>query len=449
MAESTRRTFLGSTLAGAAGLALLPSKLSLAAPASQKLAVLGGTPVRKAPFPTWPIIEKNDRAAWADVLAQREWCRLTDHGPLYVKHFEEKYAEMTGAKRCLATSSGTTALVTSLNALDVAPGDEVIVPPYTFVATINAIFLQHALPVYVDTDRKTFQIDADKIEAAITPQTRCILPVHLGGNPVHMDKILDIAKRHNLKVLEDACQAHLAEWKGKKVGTLGDLGCFSFQASKNLNSGEGGAILGNDADLMQICENFHNNGHGMGADFRNDAINGCNHRMTEFQGALLGAQVTRLKAQTETRTANADYLNSHLKEIPGISPAEMYDGVTRNAYHLYMFRYDAGQFAGLPREKFLKALHAEGVPCSAGYTPLNKEPFMETTLTSRAFKKIYTEKELYSLRERNNCPENDKLCNEEAVWLEQTVLLGTRTDMEQIAEAVRKIQSQAGELARG
>jgi perosamine synthetase len=448
MADSTRRTFLGSTLAGAAGLALVSPKLSFAAPASQKLAVLGGTPVRKAPFPAWPIIDKTDRSNWANVLEQKEWCRLTDRGPLYVKHFEDTYAEMTGAKRCLATSSGTTALVTSLNAIDIGPGDEVIVPPYTFVATINAVFLQHALPVYVDTDRKTFQIDPDKIEAAITPQTRCILPVHLGGNPVHMDKILDIAKRHNLRVLEDACQAHLAEWKGKKVGTIGDLGCFSFQASKNLNSGEGGCILGNDSDLMQVCESFHNNGHPMGGDFRQDSINGSNHRMTEFQGAILGGQITRLKAQTETRTANGNYLNSHLKEIPGISPAEMYDGVTRNAYHLYMFRYDSAQFAGLAREKFLKALQAEGVPCSAGYTPLNKEPFMDATLNSRAFKKIYTEKERASLRERNNCPENDKLCNEEAVWLEQTMLLAGRTDMEQIAEAIRKIQSQASELAK-
>lgn len=448
MADSTRREFLGSSLAGAAALALLPAKTSFAASSSSKLAVLGGTPVRKAPFPAWPIVEKNDRAAWADVLEQREWCRLTTHGPLYVHHFEEKFAEMTGAGRCLATSSGTTALVTSLNALDVGPGDEVIVPPYTFVATINAVLLQHALPIYVDTDRKTFQIDAEKIEAAITPQTRCLLPVHLGGNPVNVDKILALAKTHKLKFLEDACQAHLAEWRGKKVGTLGDLGCFSFQASKNLNSGEGGAILGNDSELMQVCESFHNNGHLMSSAFTRDAINGSNHRMTEFQGALLGAQMTRLKAQTDARTANGDYLNSHLKEIPGIYPAEMYDGATRNAYHLYMFRYDRSHFADLPREKFLQALQAEGVPCSAGYTPLNKEEFMDNTLNSRAFKRIYTEKELASVKERNQCPENDKLCNEEAVWLEQTMLLAGRSDMEQVAEAIRKIQSQASELVR-
>jgi dTDP-4-amino-4,6-dideoxygalactose transaminase len=447
MANSTRRDFLGSTLAGAAGLALLPSQMSFASAATQKLAVNGGAPVRSKPFPGWPIVENNDRAAWEDVLKQGEWCRLTSRGPQYVKHFEEKFAAMTGAKRCLASSSGTTALVTSLNALDIGPGDEVIVPPYTFVATINAVLLQHALPVYVDTDRKTFQIDADKIEAAITPQTRCILPVHLGGNPVDLDKIMALAKKHNLRLLEDACQAHLAEWRGKKVGTLGDLGCFSFQASKNLNSGEGGAILGNDPALMDICESFHNNGHPMSSAFTSDYINGSNHRMTEFQGALLGTQMTRLEAQSATRTQNANYLTTMLKEVPGIAPAEMYPGATRNSYHLYMFRYDAAHFAGAPREKFVKALNAEGVPCSSGYTPLNKEPFMKNTLASRAFKRIYSEKELSDLEARNQCPENDKLCNEEAVWLEQTEMLAMRADMDQIVEAVRKIQANASTLA--
>jgi dTDP-4-amino-4,6-dideoxygalactose transaminase len=315
------------------------------------------------------------------------------------------------------------------------------------VATINAVLLQHALPVYVDTDRKTFQIDANKIEAAITPRTRCILPVHLGGNPVDLDKILAIGKKHNLRVLEDACQAHLAEWRGKKVGTLGDLGCFSFQASKNLNSGEGGAILGNDSSLMDICESFHNNGHPMSSAFTSDYINGSNHRMTEFQGALLGTQMTRLEAQSAARTQNANYLTTMLKEVAGISPAEMYEGATRNSYHLYMFRYDPSHFAGASREKFIKALNAEGVPCSSGYTPLNKEPFMKNTLSSRAFKRIYSEKELADVQERNQCPENDKLCAEEAVWLEQTEFLGSRGDMDQIAEAVRKIQTHASELA--
>ena len=414
---------------------------------AEELAVLGGKPVRSTPFPGWPIVAGNDTAAWEAVLRKGEWCRLSAPETGYVGQFEKAWAEMTGAQRCLATSSGTTALLTALNAMDIGPGDEVIVPPYTFVATINVVFLQHALPVYVDTDRRTFQIDAEKIEAAITPRTKCILPVHLGGNPVNLDRILAVAQKHGVRVLEDACQAHLAEWRGKKVGTLGDLGCFSFQASKNLNCGEGGAILGNNPELMNLCETFHNNGHMMSDAYTHDVINGSNHRLTEFQGALLGAQLTRVKAQAEARTVNADYLTKMLGEIPGIHPADKYEGTTRNAYHLYMLRYNPAEFAELARAKFIHALNAEGIPCSGGYTPLNKEGFMKATLSSRAFKRIYSEQERKDYEERNYCPENDKLCTE-AVWFDQTMLLGSRNDMEQIAEAVRKIRLQAASLVR-
>ena len=212
---------------------------------------------------------------------------------------------MLGAKGCVATASGTTALFTSLNALGVGPGDEVIVPPYTFVATINVVMLQFAIPVFVDTDRQTFQIDATKIESAITPRTKVILPVHLGGSPANMDSILEVAKKHKLAVLEDACQAHLAEWRQRKVSTIGDLGCFSFQASKNLNSGEGGAILGNNEELLERCRSFQNNGRGTrGAGFQ-FVRNGSNHRITEFQATLLSEQLTRLESQAKTREQNA------------------------------------------------------------------------------------------------------------------------------------------------
>ena len=193
------------------------------------------------------------------VLRSGKWNRLDGD---CARQFEETWAATLGAKHCLATANGTSALIISLNALGVGPGDEVIVPPYTFVATINAVLMQHAIPVFVDTDPETFQIDARKIEAAITERTRCILPVHLGGSPADMDTILEIGRKHNLPVVEDACQAHLAEWRHRKVSTLGALGCFSFQASKNLNSGEGGAILTNDTDLYNVCQSFHNNGRG-------------------------------------------------------------------------------------------------------------------------------------------------------------------------------------------
>jgi len=446
MKRKSRREFFSTAAAGAAALAATGrAGLFSASPrATETLAVLGGAPVRTKPFPSWPVVKENDEKSWADVLRIGRWCRLDGS---YATRFEKAWAEALGAKYCLATASGTTALLTSLNALDIAPGDEVLVPPYTFVATVNVVFMQHALPVFVDTDRETFQMDAGKLEAAITPRTRCILPVHLGGSPADLDTILAVAKAHNLTVLEDACQAHLAEWKHQKVSTIGDLGCFSFQASKNLNSGEGGAILTNNQELIERCRSFYNNGRGAGTYWASYVRNGCNHRMTEFQAALLLAQMSRLQAQSELRTQNAEYLTRQLREIPGITPARMYEGTTRNAYHLYMFRYDASRFQGLPRERFLKALEAEGIPCSYGYTPLNKEPFVENTLKSRGFQKIYTEQELASYRERNHCPENDRLCGE-AVWMYQTMLLGTKQDMDQIAEAIRKIQKSAGELAR-
>jgi dTDP-4-amino-4,6-dideoxygalactose transaminase len=307
----------------------------------------------------------------------------------------------------------------------VQAGDEVIVPPYTFVATINAVLAMHALPVFVDTDPRTFQIDAKKIEAAISPRTVAIVPVHLGGNVADLDAVTAVAAKHRVPVLEDACQAHLAEWKGKKVGTFGTFGCYSFQASKNLNSGEGGAVLTNDSAMIERCYAFHNNGRGRstpGYDF-SYRDRGLNLRLTEFQGALLMAQMTRLAKQTDTREKNAAYLTKQLKEIPGIAPAEQYGGCTRNAYHLYMFRYDAAKFAGLQRAQFLKAMQAEGIPASGGYSPLNKEPLLDTALSSRGFKRAFDEKTLQQWRERNHCPANDRLCAE-AVWLTQTMLLG-------------------------
>jgi dTDP-4-amino-4,6-dideoxygalactose transaminase len=321
------------------------------------------------------------------------------------------------------------------------------VPPYTFVATVNAVLMHHALPVFVDSDPETFQIDARKLEPAITERTRCIIPVHLGGSSADMDSITAIAANRKIPVLEDACQAHLAEWRGRKVSTLGDLGCFSFQASKNLNSGEGGAILTSNDELFEQCKSFQNNGRGTSTAGFSYVRNGANLRMTEFQAALLLQQMTRLDEQSRIREGNAAYLTDLLKAIPGITPAQMYDGCTRNAYHLYMFRYDRTQFQGLARSRFLEALHAEGIPASGGYQPLDKEPFLKNTLESRGFQAVYGQKRLLDYLEKTNCPANNELC-EVAVWLTQTMLLGPRSDMDQIAAAVRKVHKNGAKLAR-
>jgi dTDP-4-amino-4,6-dideoxygalactose transaminase len=444
--KRSRRHFLKAVgVAGAfSGLTAQTAMFRASSTANGRPALIGGTPVRSQPFPSWPVITAKDEQTWMEVFQTKRWNCLNG---TYVDQFEKTWAARLGAKECLATSSGTSALVTSVNALDIGPGDEVIVSPYTFVATINAVLLQHALPVFVDSDRETFQIDARKIESAITARTRCILPVHLGGASVDLDTILSIAKKRQVPVLEDACQSHLAEWRGRKLGTWGDLGCFSFQASKNLNSGEGGAIVSNNEALLEVARSFHNQGRAAPNAGFAWARNGDNRRLTEFQGALLLAQLERVEEQSRTRETNAAYLTKLLSEIPGIRPARMIEGCTRNAYHLYMFRYDSTRFSELPRQRFLKALQAEGVPCSGGYSPLNKEPFLEQTLNSRAFRYIYTEKEIKALQDRNHCPENDKLC-QEGVWFTQNMLLGNKQDMEQIAEAVRKVQKQSALLVR-
>lgn len=439
-----RRRFIARSVAAAA--VVTEARRTAIAAAGDKPAVLGGAPVRRQPFPSWPISDEQEEKALLSVLRSGKWNRGTGQ---VVNRFEENYSKLMGSQFCLATANGTSALLVTLNTMGVSAGDDVIVAPYTFVATINAILQVGALPVFVGSDRESFQIDARKIEAAITPRTVAIMPVHLGGNVADLDAILAVASRRGIPVIEDACQAHLAEWRGRKVGTYGKAGCFSFQASKNLNSGEGGAILTNDPELVERLYTFHNNSRGRataGSDFsyRNK---GLNLRLTEFQAALLLSQMNRLANQTRIREQNAAYLTGMLKEIPGIAPAKMYPGCTRNAYHLYMFRYDSEQFASLPRAKFMKAMRAEGVAVSGGYSPLNKEPFILNTLDMRGFRRIYGEQERKTWVDRNHCPENDKLCDE-AVWLTQTMLLGPKSDMDTIARAIRKIQAHAAEIAK-
>jgi dTDP-4-amino-4,6-dideoxygalactose transaminase len=448
----SRRSFMATATGAAATAASLrpTSARGAAGPAvletgAGKPAQLGGPPVRTARFPGWPVIDGREDEALLDVLRGKKWYRGSGQT---VNRFEKAYAELTGAGHCVATANGTSALFTSLAALDVGPGDEVILPPYTFVATLNVIFLQYALPVFVDSDIETSQIDATKVEAAVTDRTTALLPVHLGGNPADLDTIMDVSRRRKVPVIEDACQAVMGEWRGRKLGTVGATGCFSFQASKNLNSGEGGAILTDDAELADRCYSFHNHSRPRrrgGFDYGSSRA--ANLRITEFQAALLLAQMTRLEDQAKTRDRNAQHLTRQLEEIPGIRPARMYEGCTRNGYHIYMARYDPEEFAGLPRAGFIRALRAEGIPCSGGYRPLNKEALIKTTLESRAYKRIYPPEVLAGWEERSRCPVNDQLCDE-AVWFGQTMLLGPRSDMDDIATAVRKIHAAAADLAR-
>lgn len=439
-----RREFLATSAAAGVGFSLFGADSPNITQSTSRPAILGGNPVRTQRWPAWPVFDETEDKALLKTLHSGKWYRYSGN---QVAGFEKAYAARAGAKHCIAASSGTTSLLTALGALDIGPGDEVILPPYTFVATYNVITMHYALPIFVDVDVTTSQLEANKIEAAITPNTKAILPVHLGGNCCDMDKILEVAKKHNIPVIEDTCQSHLAEWRGKMVGTWGTAGCFSFQASKNLNSGEGGAILTNDDDFAALCEGFQNQGNPKGAKFAHHYTRGANLRMTEFQGALLQAQMTRIDEQAKRRTDNARYLDSLLKEIPGILPQQSYAGCTRHAYHLYGFRYKSEQFAGLSRDKFIHALTREGIECGGGYVHMPKGAHVQNLLTNRHYQRLYPKEALDRFAANCECPQNQVLCSEN-VWFNQFQLLGPRSDMNQIAEAIQKIHANAAEIAK-
>jgi perosamine synthetase len=433
----SRRTFLGTAASASAALCFQRPSTHAADSAAASVAKAS----RKSG--DWPIVDAREEKALMDVLHSGKWGR-TGGGPLRVTEFEAAFAERMRAKYCVATSSGTTALLSALGALNVGPGDEVVLPPYTFVATFNVITANFALPVFADVDAASFQIDPAKAAAVITPATRVLLPVHIGGSPCDLGGMAQLAQARKVALLEDACQAPGAEWQGKPVGTAGIGGCFSFQASKNLTSGEGGAVITNDEAFANQVYNFHTPSSGRPGPRTG---RGSNYRLTEFQAALLLAQYSRFNQQQDVRNANALHLSSMLEKIPGITPAKLLGQGSRSGWHLFMFRYDSRQFAGLSRTKLLEALAKEGIHASGGYSSLNQSPHVKALAENPHYLKIYGKAGMARWLERTACPVNDRLV-EEGVWFGQTRLLGSRSDMEQIAQKLASIQKRAGELAR-
>jgi dTDP-4-amino-4,6-dideoxygalactose transaminase len=440
----SRRTFLRSGAAGlAVGGVLAKGGPVVARPASRnrELAVNGGPPVRTDPFPDWPNVYADEERQLLDVLKSGKWFRTDGKR---VTQFEDSLAEVFGAKHALATASGTTALLTSLVACDVQAGDEVLVSSYSFIASSSVIFQLNALPIFIDSDPDTFLLDPDLIEEKITDRTRAIVPVHHGGYPCDMDKIMAIARKRGLAVIEDACQAHLAQYRGKTVGTFGDVGCLSFQVSKNLPSGEGGACLGDDGALLDQCRWYHD--IGINRKKRSGYIidiPGTNFRMTEWQGAILQEQIKGLEKRAVHRQANVDYLCEMLEGLDGFAPAKLVDGGTRGAYYNFHARIHPEKFKGLPRDNFLKALSAEGVPCWGSWPrPLDREPCVQRSIESRGFRRLFPAEYLDAYRRNQHCPVSEELCKSMVV-ISQECFLGSRSDMEQIAEAIRKIYESA------
>ncbi|MCK4965728.1 DegT/DnrJ/EryC1/StrS family aminotransferase, partial [bacterium] len=417
---------------------------------TDKPAILGGKPVRTENLGvSWPIYDRSDEKMLIDALHTNRWSEYSDREDELVTKFEKKYAELMGAKYCAATNAGTTALSSALRAIDISPGDEVILPTNTFIATAQVVFNIFALPVFVDSDPETFMIDADKIEERINESTKAILPVHIGGGAADMDKIMAISKKYNIPVVEDACQAHMGEWRGRKLGTIGDLGCFSFQAGKSLACGEGGAVLGNNEPLMARAGAYRNNGRDPMRRVRKQGrvFPGSNYRMTPFQASLVTAQMRRLERQSSLRDENAAHLEKLLTEVQGVRPSAKYPGQTRRAYFKYQMIYDKKYFNGLSRDRFREAMRAEGISLSRGIdSTLNRGPFVEKYLSLRGFQNAFSKKRLDKYRKEINCPVNDYIGAETGISLGHRSFLGPKKDMEDIVAAILKVQKYSANL---
>jgi dTDP-4-amino-4,6-dideoxygalactose transaminase len=398
----------------------------------QDLAINGGSKTIDKNF-NWPVFDETEINAVADVVRSGKWGN-PDCGDI-VKSFEDEFAAFCGTKYALTCVNGSVALRLALIACGVRPGDEVIIPPYTFIATSTIVLEANCVPVFVDIAPDTYNLDPEKIEAAITKRTKAIIPVHFAGQACEMDKIMAIAKKHNLKVIEDACHGHAAEYKGMKLGSIGDAGCFSFQSSKNLTCGEGGMVITNDEKLYDMMNSLRNVGRVKGGQWYEHHNLGCNYRMTQLQVVLLVHQLKKLKEQTLRRHENGTYLNSLIEKIDGIKPLARGRGETLHSYHIYIFRYDKTKFNNLPKAEFAQMLAAEGVPCFMGYPqPLYKQPlFQQKNFMCYAIPEEVSYKNV-------SCPVTEKACYEEAVWILQHSMLGPKEDMEKFAEAILKIQ---------
>jgi len=406
------------------------------------LAVAGGKPVRTKPFARWPEVGEAEKRAVLLVLQGRNWGGYPSPNT-YARVLNERFAALQGAEHGVATSSGTAALEIALRAGGLRPGDEVIVPAYTWVGTASAVLCAGGIPVFVDSDPATYCIDPKAVEAAITPRTRALIPVHLAMQMADMDALTAVALRHKLVVVEDCAHAHGARWKGRGAGSIGQFGAFSMQTSKLLTSGEGGMILTASPELEERCHVLINCGRPSPTDRYKYRALGHNYRMTEFQAALLLAQLDRLREQSARRLGNAELLARKLDGIPGVRPMAWDPRITEPAIYHFILRYDPEPFGGVHRDVFLEALRAEGIPAEgAFYEPVYRAPLWH--FRREDFPAFSGSAVDY---ERVRCPVAEKAAYDESIWLHHSLLLGGPEDVADIAGAIAKVQANAAELA--
>ncbi|MCL5671803.1 MAG: DegT/DnrJ/EryC1/StrS family aminotransferase, partial [Acidobacteria bacterium] len=372
-------------------------------------------------------------------LHSREW---GGYHPA-VRELERAFAELHGVPHAVSCANGTVALEVALRALGIGRGDEVIVPPITFIASASAVLLCQGAPVFADIDPVTLNLSPRAAEAAITGRTRAIVVVHFGGQPAEMDALQELARRHNLAIVEDSAHAHGACWQGKPVGGWGDAGTFSFQSFKLMTAGEGGMIVTRSADVAELCWSYCNQGRRRDGGWFEHVRLGTNYRMTGFQAAVLNAQLRKLSRQTEVRNGNLAHLRERLREFPCLTLADDDPRASRHPRYLITLRYHQEHLSGLPRDRAIAALQAEGIPAKPTYPyPLYRNPLFrkESDLLAR-HQDWHAPQDYQNLSLR----EAERVCRD-GIWLNHQVLLGNEKDVDDILMAVEKLQRHASSL---
>ena len=394
------------------------------------LAYLGGKKTKTKAFPEWPYSDQRERELVGEVLDSGKWWRMVG---TKVEEFERRFAELHGVKYCLGVTNGTHAIELALTTLGIGPGDEVIVPAVTFISTGSAVICSNAVPVLVDIDPDTYCMKPDAFERAITPKTKAVIPVHMAGHACDMDAICAIARKHGIRVIEDAAHAHGGQYNGKMLGSFGDMAIFSFQNGKLMTCGEGGALVTNDETLYNKAYLFHGVGRPKNDRVYEHTVLGSNYRMNEFSAAILLAQQERLIDMNRIRDENAAYLDALLSSIDGIRPQGRKEYATCITHYMYMFSYDPTCFNGLSRDQFINLLMAEGIPTYRCFPVLSDTTFFK--------KKEFNRRILNFVQKAENSIFHATQIANNVVWLPHYTLLGDKLDLYEISCAIRKIQN--------
>ncbi len=410
--------------------------------AVDKLALTGGRPAVSVKAPDWPVSGELEVAWMEGVVRSGKWSWAGPHEQAFCR----EYAAFIGSKHCMLLANGTVTLQCALQAVGVKPGDEVIVPGLTWVATAQAAMDIGANVVLVDVDPETYCLDPKEVEKAITARTKAIIPVHLYGCMADMDALTDIARRHNLKIVEDVAHQQGSRWRNKGAGSIGDAGSYSFQQSKVLTCGEGGAITCDDEEVFKTAYALKH--VGWLPDLATPGNHyGHNYRITEMQAVLLRGGLSRLAEQTMTREESVAFLSEELTRIGGPLRAATRDPrVTRQAYYAMTLHYDAKKAGGMPRSQYLAALGAEGAGFGGTYWAVHRSPLLNLydTTSPIPFRDKKTTQDYASLK----LPVTERVVDTEGVTLSHIVLLANRKRMEQIVEAVEKVNSNLSAVRR-